>query len=85
MRPNMTAVRIGLMLAMVFAASMSVTVPTVHAIELFLAGDNIDAVTTRVPGNDLVFSPPLARPGWPGTPPCWVERSGGGRASSDGE
>src|SRR2546427_2473995 len=58
MRPKMTAVRIGLVLAMVFAASMSVTVPTVHAIELFLAGDNIDAVTTRVPGNDLVFSPP---------------------------
>jgi hypothetical protein len=49
----------GLMLAMVSAALMVATVPKADAIELFLAGKRITAGDTRIPGNDLVPSPPL--------------------------
>src|SRR5437867_7890174 len=58
MRSNMIAVRIGLVLAMVAGALTAATAPTADAIELFLAGRHITAIDTRVPGNDLVPSPP---------------------------
>ena len=54
----MIAVRIGLVLAMVSGALMAATTPRADAIELFLAGTNITAVDTRIPGNTLVPSPP---------------------------
>jgi len=59
---KVTAVRIDVILAMASAASL---IPSVNAAasDLFLAGTKIGAVDTRVPGNDLVPSPPTG----PGT------------------
>jgi hypothetical protein len=56
-RLRMTAVRVGFILAM---ASTALMIPAANAAtsELYLAGTKITAVDTRIPGNDLVPSPP---------------------------